>query len=89
MTATARARQVIDADWHRADLLEHLRLWAQHAVPPNGAFRTAFQRDWTPKPDDRVLAHHPARLVYSFAVGHEVAQAAGATPPPGSGTPRR
>lgn len=73
-----KARQVIDADWHRADLLEHLLpVWAQHAVLPNGAFRTAFQNDWTPKPDDRVSLTTQARLVYSFAVGHEVAQAAG------------
>jgi mannose-6-phosphate isomerase len=77
-----KARQVIDTDWHRADLLDRLLpAWASRAPTPNGAFRTAFQRDWTPKPDDRVSLTGQARLIYSFAVGHELTKATGRSSP--------
>lgn len=70
-------RNRIDTGWHRDDLEALLLHWHSHAVRPDGSFQLRFDRAWKPQPQPEQDLTGQARLVYTFAAGHEFFQDAG------------
>ncbi len=68
----SRARSRIDAAWHSTDLERLLQRWFVNAPRLGGGFQTQFNRAWQPLPQGELELTAQARLVYAFAVGHEI-----------------
>ncbi|MGQ3054668.1 MAG: AGE family epimerase/isomerase [Roseateles sp.] len=73
----ARFRNRIDKGWHRDDLEALLLHWHRHAPRPDGSFQTRFDRAWKPLSQPELELTAQARLVYTFAAGHEFIDDAG------------
>ncbi|MBW8893720.1 MAG: AGE family epimerase/isomerase [Burkholderiales bacterium] len=73
----AHIRNRIDTGWHRDDLDALLLHWHSHALRPDGSFQLAFDRAWKPRPQPELELTGQARLVYTFAAGHEFLPDAG------------
>jgi mannose/cellobiose epimerase-like protein (N-acyl-D-glucosamine 2-epimerase family) len=63
----------IDADWHRTALLDGvLARWVEVAPTASGSMRTTVDRHWVAAADQPGYLTEHARLVYAFAIGHEL-----------------
>lgn len=68
-----RETQQIDIEWQKKSLVDgHLARWLAVAPTDAGFFRTAVDRNWTPKAQQPGELTGQSRLIYAMAMGYEV-----------------